>query len=188
MKRTWLVRPAKTQIRLHGRAVWSESSPGAFWTAKDSWFLKKTARTLIRLCVCAGWSESELSAHVKRCIFWRSVHTLCTVSSMKGGHFSGCPVISGSSLIARLFYIISCCSSCNDNSNNNNNSSNNNNNNNNNKIIIVVIIIIIILKWWWWDDNDDDDNNNDNNDKKTNWGADRAKGQRKMRILISARA
>ena len=30
------VRPAKIQIRLRIRAVWSESSLGAFWIAKDA--------------------------------------------------------------------------------------------------------------------------------------------------------
>ena len=33
------VRPAKIQISLRIRAVWSESSLGAFWIAKDASFL-----------------------------------------------------------------------------------------------------------------------------------------------------
>ena len=33
------VRPAKIQISLRIRAVWSESSLGAFWLAKDGKFL-----------------------------------------------------------------------------------------------------------------------------------------------------
>ena len=33
------VRPAKIQISLHIRAVWPESSLGAFWIAKDAKFL-----------------------------------------------------------------------------------------------------------------------------------------------------
>ena len=33
------MRPAKIQISLHIRAVWSESSLGAFWIAKDAKFL-----------------------------------------------------------------------------------------------------------------------------------------------------
>ena len=33
------VRPAKIQIRLRIRAVWSESSLGAFWIAEDAKFL-----------------------------------------------------------------------------------------------------------------------------------------------------
>ena len=35
----WRVRPAKTQISLGIRPVWSESSPCAQWVAKDSSFL-----------------------------------------------------------------------------------------------------------------------------------------------------
>ena len=39
-KRTfWHVRPAKIQISLRMRAVWSESSLGEFWKAKDAKFL-----------------------------------------------------------------------------------------------------------------------------------------------------
>ena len=39
-KRTYeYVRPAKILIRLRIRAVWSESSLGAFWIAKDAKFL-----------------------------------------------------------------------------------------------------------------------------------------------------
>ena len=37
--KAWHVRPAKIQISLHIRAVWSESSLSAFWTAKDAKFL-----------------------------------------------------------------------------------------------------------------------------------------------------
>ena len=33
------LRPAKIQIRLRIRAVWSESSLGAFWIANDATFL-----------------------------------------------------------------------------------------------------------------------------------------------------
>ena len=33
------VRPAKIQMSLHIRTVWSESSLGAFWMAKDAKFL-----------------------------------------------------------------------------------------------------------------------------------------------------
>ena len=34
-------RPAKFQISLRIRAVWSESSLGAFWIANDAWFLHR---------------------------------------------------------------------------------------------------------------------------------------------------
>ena len=33
------MRPAKIQFSLHIHAIWSESSLGAFWTAKDTRFL-----------------------------------------------------------------------------------------------------------------------------------------------------
>ena len=41
-KRTlWYMRPAKIQISLRIRAVWSESSLGAFWLAKVKNFLQE---------------------------------------------------------------------------------------------------------------------------------------------------
>ena len=68
------VHPAKTQISLGIRSVWSESSLCAQWVAKDPRFLHadsedpdQTGRmpklTLIRLGECPGWSESSLSAY-----------------------------------------------------------------------------------------------------------------------------
>ena len=45
-KRTFgLERPAKIQIRLRIRAVWSESSLDAFWIAKDAKFLHAATKT-----------------------------------------------------------------------------------------------------------------------------------------------
>ena len=83
------VRPAKTQISLGIRPVWSESSLCAQWVAKGPSFLHadsedsdqtgrmprliwvfrvqaffmRTAKTLIRLGGCPGWSESSLGVH-----------------------------------------------------------------------------------------------------------------------------
>ena len=57
------VRPAKTQISLGIRPVWSESLLCAQWVAKDPMFVHATAKTLIRLGGCPGWSESSLGAH-----------------------------------------------------------------------------------------------------------------------------
>ena len=48
------VRPVKILIRLRIRAVWSESSLGAFWIAKDAKFLH------------ADNEDSDQSAHIGR--------------------------------------------------------------------------------------------------------------------------
>ena len=71
----WPLRPAKTQISLGVRPVGSESSLGVQWVAKDPQdFFKPTAKTLIRLGECPGWSESSCGAHT--CIIW-SVLSCC---------------------------------------------------------------------------------------------------------------
>ena len=57
------VRPAKTQISLGIRPVWSESSLCAHWVAKDQAFFMRTTKTLIRQGGCPGWSESSRGAH-----------------------------------------------------------------------------------------------------------------------------
>ena len=57
------VRPAKTQISLGIRPVWSESSLCAQLVAKIQTFFMRTAKTLISLGGCQGWSESSLGAH-----------------------------------------------------------------------------------------------------------------------------
>ena len=56
------VRPAKTQISLGIRPVWSEFSLCTQWVAKDPNFPQRTAITLTRLGGCPGWSESSLGA------------------------------------------------------------------------------------------------------------------------------
>ena len=58
----WHMRPAKTQISLGIRLVWSESSLCAQWVAKAQDFFMRTAKPLIRLGGCPGWSESSLGA------------------------------------------------------------------------------------------------------------------------------
>ena len=62
------VRPAKTQISLGIRPVWSESSLCAQRVAKDQAFFMRTAKTLMRLGGCPGWSESSLGAQ-PHCLF-----------------------------------------------------------------------------------------------------------------------
>ena len=59
-------RPAKAQINLGIRPVWSESSLCAQWVAKDPSFLhvdsEDPAKTQINLGICLVWSESLLCA------------------------------------------------------------------------------------------------------------------------------
>ena len=57
------VRPAKIQIRLRIRAVWSESSLGAFWIAKDTRFLH------------VNKEESDHIARMRRLIWVFTWHT-----------------------------------------------------------------------------------------------------------------
>ena len=59
------VGPAKIQISLSIRPVWSESSLCVQWVAtlRTQAFFMRTAKTLIRLGGCPGWSESSLGAH-----------------------------------------------------------------------------------------------------------------------------
>ena len=75
--------PAKIQIRLHIRAVWSESSLGTFWIAKDTMFLhlykKNSDRSawMYRLiCLCwAHISEGKFS-HIMANIFAYSLEII----------------------------------------------------------------------------------------------------------------
>ena len=59
----WQVCPAKNQISLGIRPVWSESSLCAQWVAETGAFFMWTAKPLIRLGGCPGWSESLLGAY-----------------------------------------------------------------------------------------------------------------------------
>ena len=56
------VRPAKTQISLSIRPVWSAFSLCVQWVAKDQRFFMRITKTLIRLAGCPGWPESSLGA------------------------------------------------------------------------------------------------------------------------------
>ena len=57
--------PAKNQISLSFRVIWTELLLCAEWVAKDSLgVFSKGERKHIRLCGCAGWSESSLATHV----------------------------------------------------------------------------------------------------------------------------
>ena len=60
----WHVRPAKTQISLGIRPVWSEFSLFAWRKFGPKLPIKRTAKTLIRLGRCPGWSEFSLGAQV----------------------------------------------------------------------------------------------------------------------------
>ena len=62
------VRPAKTQISLGIRPVWSESSLSAWRNLECLSTQWAQAKTLIRLGGCPGWSESSVGAH-SFCLF-----------------------------------------------------------------------------------------------------------------------
>ena len=59
----WHVRPAKAQISLGIRPVWSEYSLALNGYLRNQAFFMRTVKTLIRLGGCPGWSESSLGAH-----------------------------------------------------------------------------------------------------------------------------
>ena len=70
------VRPAMIQISLRIRAVWSESSPAAFWIAKDAKFLHwdnedsdQTARMRILIWVFVGCTCQTVRSLTMRFIF-----------------------------------------------------------------------------------------------------------------------
>ena len=58
----WHMRPARTQISLGIRPVWSESSLSAWGKFGSLAPIERTAKTLIRLAECPGWSQSSLGA------------------------------------------------------------------------------------------------------------------------------
>ena len=78
----WHVRPAKTQINLGVRPVWSESSLSA-WRKVGSlathWAHSEDSNTLIRLSGCPGWSASSLGAH-SFCWFYHEAAHLVLVT------------------------------------------------------------------------------------------------------------
>ena len=57
------VHPAKTQISLGIRPVWSESWLSAWKTLGPQLPIERSVKTLIRLGGCPGWSGSSLGAH-----------------------------------------------------------------------------------------------------------------------------
>ena len=68
-KPRWPVHPAKTQISLGIRQVWSKSSLSAWRNLRSLPTNEHTAKTLIRLGGCPGWSESLLGAYMSFCWF-----------------------------------------------------------------------------------------------------------------------
>ena len=68
----WHVRPVKTQISLHNRAVRSESSSTPHEETLHQWLLKmRQVKILISLRACADWSNYSLGAHVLQYVFLR---------------------------------------------------------------------------------------------------------------------
>ena len=71
------------------RAVWSESSMGAFLDSQIYSFFMRTTKTLISLCECAGWLESSLGAYVRwYVVSYTEAHWVC------GPKHTGCVVRS----------------------------------------------------------------------------------------------
>ena len=81
------VRPAKTQISLGIRPVWSESSLCAQWVAKDEGFFMRTWKTLTRL--------SDAHADLSLCWSRRSFRWVC-------------PAQANFSLYMFIFLILNC--------------------------------------------------------------------------------
>ena len=75
------VHPAKIQISLRIRIVWSELSLGAFMIAKNASFLRKD--TLIRLGGCASLFQYPFGAHVRGTLSFVAVQVFvnCTLCS-----------------------------------------------------------------------------------------------------------
>ena len=80
---TWHVRPAKTQISLGIHSVWSELAVGSVEALGPKLPREHTAKTLIRLGGCPGWSESSLGAQVMLLVL------SCTGSNEVLKHFTG---------------------------------------------------------------------------------------------------
>ena len=94
----WYVRPAKTQISLGIRPVWSESSLSAgrkLGSLATHWAHSEdsdqpghpTAKTLIRLSGCPGWSESSLGAQ-SFCWFCHEAAHMSCLTTARGA--AGC--------------------------------------------------------------------------------------------------
>ena len=88
-KRTlWHVRPTNTQISLHIRAVWLESSFYAWIIFVTLAIQNALVKILMR--ECAGWSESSQGAHVRRLIFWRGDSFTLMSGTQPSSLFSNC--------------------------------------------------------------------------------------------------
>ena len=61
--------PAMIQVSLRIRTIWSESSLGAFWVAKDAIFLHADNEDSDQTARSAGWFESSFHAHIRRYVF-----------------------------------------------------------------------------------------------------------------------
>ena len=93
----WPVRPAKTQISLGFRPVWSESSLSLSRLLKGQAFIWRTAKTLIRLGGAPGWSESSLGAQAILCF----CHEAAQMQD-KANHTLGMPSTLTSSALNRV--------------------------------------------------------------------------------------
>ena len=83
-KRTfWHVRPTKTQISLRVRAVWSESSLSTWRNFVSLAIQNAPMKILMRLCECAGWSESSLGADFRRYVYLRCGSDVLAVEMLK---------------------------------------------------------------------------------------------------------
>ena len=72
IKRTFEnVRPAKIQISLRIRAVWSESSQGAYWIAKDVEFLHADNEDSDQAARMSRLIWVFIYAHIRRYVFSR---------------------------------------------------------------------------------------------------------------------
>ena len=64
--------PAKTQIGLYIHPVWQGFSFISLWISWSCRRHMQSGKSLVRLCGCAGWSESSLIAQVL-CRFFRAL-------------------------------------------------------------------------------------------------------------------
>ena len=72
------VRPAKTQISLGIRPVWSESSLCAQWVAKDPWFLHADSDDSDRADLSLRWAHTHFVGFVmSRLILWKFMQLEC---------------------------------------------------------------------------------------------------------------
>ena len=69
--------PAKSQISLHIHVVWSESSLGAFWMAKDAKFLHADKEDSDQTAPMHRLISVLVGGHVRRYIFSLCTHVFC---------------------------------------------------------------------------------------------------------------